>query len=248
MMLNSIQYKLWVNSDVLIKKNTFEIICRTVASWFSESLSVGLAPLDARAFAGTVDSLRPSDVIWRHSGGSTLAQVIACCLATLGLYLSQCRLSHQIPQSSIPNICLIITYLKRHQNLPGAKDILWVPRPVVEGLFVHSYSQLSKNSFFIHNMKQFILWCSDYNLKSTYWCTISLASIMTPWFGIVCTWWHWLLWGVMVVGHAIITSINVQSCGLRYINRQYYHLIRDHEEAIIKKHLLNYWGNRDMKI
>ena len=34
--------------------------------------------------------VRPSDAIWRHWYGSTLAQVIACCLTTPSHYLSQC--------------------------------------------------------------------------------------------------------------------------------------------------------------
>ena len=39
-----------------------------------------------------VNSLRPSDATWRHSSGSTLAQVMACCLTAPSHYLNQCWL------------------------------------------------------------------------------------------------------------------------------------------------------------
>ena len=38
------------------------------------------------------NSLWPSDTIWRHKSGSTLAQVMACCLAAPSHYLNQCWL------------------------------------------------------------------------------------------------------------------------------------------------------------
>ena len=39
-----------------------------------------------------VNSLRPSDTIWRHRSMSTLAQVMACCLTASSHYLNQCWL------------------------------------------------------------------------------------------------------------------------------------------------------------
>ena len=39
-----------------------------------------------------VNSLWPSDPIWRQRSGSTLAQIMACCLAAPSHYLNQCRL------------------------------------------------------------------------------------------------------------------------------------------------------------
>ena len=39
-----------------------------------------------------VNSLWPSDAIWRQRSGSTLAQVIACCLTAPSHYLNQCWL------------------------------------------------------------------------------------------------------------------------------------------------------------
>ena len=38
----------------------------------------------------TLNSFRPSDAMWRHRSGSTLAQVMACCLTTPSHYLNQC--------------------------------------------------------------------------------------------------------------------------------------------------------------
>ena len=40
-----------------------------------------------------VNSLWPSDTIWRHSSGSPLAQVMACCLTAPSHYLHQCWLT-----------------------------------------------------------------------------------------------------------------------------------------------------------
>ena len=34
----------------------------------------------------SVNSLRPTDALWRHRSGSTLDQVMACCLTTPGYY------------------------------------------------------------------------------------------------------------------------------------------------------------------
>ena len=39
-----------------------------------------------------VNSLWPSDTIWRHKSGSTLDQVMACCLTAPSHYLNQCWL------------------------------------------------------------------------------------------------------------------------------------------------------------
>ena len=39
-----------------------------------------------------INSLRPSDAIWRHRSGSTLAQIMACCLTAPSHYLNQCWL------------------------------------------------------------------------------------------------------------------------------------------------------------
>ena len=40
-----------------------------------------------------VNSLWPSEAIWQHGSGSTLAQVMACCLMAPSHYLNQCWLT-----------------------------------------------------------------------------------------------------------------------------------------------------------
>ena len=45
---------------------------------------------------GLVNSLRPSDTIWRHRSGSTLVQVMACCLTAPSHYLNQCWLISEV--------------------------------------------------------------------------------------------------------------------------------------------------------
>ena len=52
--------------------------------WHKHSLPVDVLSL--------FNSLRPSDVIWQHRSGSTLAQVMACCLTAPSHYLNQCWL------------------------------------------------------------------------------------------------------------------------------------------------------------
>ena len=81
-----------------------------------------------------VDSLAPSDTIWRQRSGSTLAQVMACCLTAPGHYLNQSWLiiskvkwhsskSKFTRDISITEIILKIKYLKFHSNFPGANEL-----------------------------------------------------------------------------------------------------------------------------
>ena len=81
-------------------------------------------------------SLWPTYAIWRHKSGSTLVQVMACCLMAPSHYLNQrwliiskvCgihmrAISQKIPQPSITKISLKITYLKFYSTLPGANKL-----------------------------------------------------------------------------------------------------------------------------
>ena len=70
------------------------------------------------------NSSKPSDAIWRHRSGSTLGQVMACCLTAPSHYLNQCW---EIPQPSITKIHLKMTYLKCHSNFPGANELRFKP-------------------------------------------------------------------------------------------------------------------------
>ena len=59
-------------------------------------MRVGTTKITWKCMNGTkiqgVNSLWPSDTIWRHRSGSTLAQVRACCLTAPSHYLNQCWL------------------------------------------------------------------------------------------------------------------------------------------------------------
>ena len=56
-----------------------------VTSFRNGNLTVGLSALH-------INSLGPCDAIWRQRSGSTLAQVMACCLTAPSHYLNHCRL------------------------------------------------------------------------------------------------------------------------------------------------------------
>ena len=85
------------------------------------------------------NSLWPSDAIWRQRSGSTLAQVMACCLTAPSHYLNQCWLiiSKVLWHSSEDIITrrfedtiikrLKIRFLKLHQDFPGTNEsiLIW---------------------------------------------------------------------------------------------------------------------------
>ena len=81
-----------------------------------------------------INSLWPSDPIWRHRSGSTLAQVMVCCLTApthnmnqswlifkgvLGPY-PESNLIYELLKRSIWKVSLEFTLLKFYPNLPGA--------------------------------------------------------------------------------------------------------------------------------
>ena len=67
-----------------------------------------------------VNSLRPSDAIWQHISGSTLAQVMAWCSQAPSHYLNQCWLIiSKVLWPPYTKISLKITYIKLNWNLPG---------------------------------------------------------------------------------------------------------------------------------
>ena len=59
---------------------------------YVENISIILAKLTVIKTWSTSNSLWPSDAIWWHRSGSTLAQVMACCLTAPRHYLNQCWL------------------------------------------------------------------------------------------------------------------------------------------------------------
>ena len=83
-----------------------------------------------------VNSLWPSDAIWRQGTRSTLVQVMACCLTAPSHYLTNVDLSSlrssdvhlmaisfEISQPSVTKISLKIIFLRFHWNLPGASEL-----------------------------------------------------------------------------------------------------------------------------
>ena len=75
------------------------------------------------------NSLWPSDTIWWHRSGSTLAQVMACCHQAPSHYLIQCwqqgpvTFIWETPQPSIIRIRLKIPFPKFNWSHPGANKL-----------------------------------------------------------------------------------------------------------------------------
>ena len=112
-----------------------------------------------------VNSLWPNDAIWRHRSGSTLAQVMACCLMAPSHYLNQCwliinkvqrhlaeRNFTRKTQPSVTKVISKITYPKFNLNLPGSNELsgssliqvmarcLFSPKPLSKSML--AYCQL----------------------------------------------------------------------------------------------------------
>ena len=94
-----------------------------------------------------INSFRPIDAIWWHWSGSTLAQVMACCLSAPSHYLTNVDLSsvrlsgihlraisQEIPQPPFTKVSLKITYLKLNWNLPGANELTHWPLGDLNGI------------------------------------------------------------------------------------------------------------------
>ena len=83
----------------------------------------------------SLNPLWPSDAIWHCISGSTLAQVMACCLMAPSHYLNQCWLSikmvlwyspilQEVLKISIHQISLKDTFAKLLPHLPGANALI----------------------------------------------------------------------------------------------------------------------------
>ena len=84
-----------------------------------------------------LNSLWPGDAIWRHRSGSTLAQVMACCLMAPGHYWTNVDLSSvryrgihlgvvslQWPNISVIKVSLNIIYLKLQPYCPWINELI----------------------------------------------------------------------------------------------------------------------------
>ena len=74
------------------KPRYFTFFSSLVSSVQFNSIQFCLLFLSADALATAVNLLGPSDAIWWQKSGSTLAQVMACCLTAPSHYLNQCWL------------------------------------------------------------------------------------------------------------------------------------------------------------
>ena len=68
------------------------IYCKTVGLFPSNRCQFKLGKVNKTAALPEINSLGPIDAIWRQKTGSTLAQVMACCLTAPSHYLNQCWL------------------------------------------------------------------------------------------------------------------------------------------------------------
>ena len=81
---------------------------------FSNGMSIRVLPWSK----SLLNSLRPSDAIWRHRSGSTLAHVMACCLTAPSHYLNKCWLMisevmwHSPDSNFIENIYLSLKWVR----------------------------------------------------------------------------------------------------------------------------------------
>ena len=99
---------------------------------FARHHSYLLSELCVSWWSDKINSLWPSDTIWWHGSGSTLAQVMACCLTAPSHYLNQCWpiirkvLWHSLEEMF--NIFVLDVSFKFHDlrlqpHLPGANEL-----------------------------------------------------------------------------------------------------------------------------
>ena len=97
--------------------------------------------------------LSPSDAVWQQRSGSTLAQVMACCLLAPGHYQNLCWLiiskvlwhssegnSQEITQPPFTKHSLKMTFLKLNWNPPGANELTHWGRDKMDAISQTTYS------------------------------------------------------------------------------------------------------------
>ena len=111
------------------------MLAETIQFW-TQMWHATLYSTQSCAVVISINSLWPSDAIWRQRSRSTLAQVMACWLTAPSHYLNQCWLiitkvlwhsfatvSQQLPKPSISEISFEIGYLKFYSDPPGANEL-----------------------------------------------------------------------------------------------------------------------------
>ena len=109
----------------------------------------------------TINSLWPSDIIWRQGSTSTLAPVTACCLMAPSHYLNQCWLV-------ISNVLLIVSRfflalslpVRFHQSMVNSDMILYSVKEKINHVLMNALYRLktlnnrymSKDFFFLNGV------------------------------------------------------------------------------------------------
>ena len=119
----------------------------------------------------SLKSLGPSDAIWCWRSGSTLVQVMACCLTAPSHYVNQCwfiitkvqwhSAKGNFPRDtpSITTISLQITYLKFHAHLPGTNELIVLLQSM--GVFSHQFIQITQHcdsSLWFQIIRNYFVW------------------------------------------------------------------------------------------
>ena len=123
----------WWSGDTINKAISSHGMYLALPEYSGISITRVKAPCWISSF---INLLRPSDAIWCHRSGSTVAQVMAYCLIVPSCYLNQCwpiisEVQWQSPEgnftrhtSAIIHLNLSENYLKFHSDsLPGANEL-----------------------------------------------------------------------------------------------------------------------------
>ena len=130
------------------------------------------------------NSLKPSDTIWQYESGSTLAQVMACCLMAPSHYLSQCCLIikgavtftwGQYLRKCSRYISLLCVWKVLFKNTTASPKQQWVN-------FLSGHIERPGTIF---SVMPFWAWDSFHK-----WFFNRNSNSMENWFGVNCTVWY----------------------------------------------------------
>ena len=121
----------WTDADKILVKNNLR-------KPFELNLNDCMKDFSYMVANSVFNSLWPSDDIWRHRSGSTLAKAMACCeIAGLpeptltrhqrDLVAITYMISQKTLKISIPDMSLKIIALRSQQHFPGANELKWQP-------------------------------------------------------------------------------------------------------------------------
>ena len=113
----------------------------------------------------SINSLRPSDAIWRQISGSTLAQVTACCLTAPSHYLGQCWLtiSGVLQHAHQSNFIGYIQEFNPQHELENYSLKFFPHHPGINELSLGTWHLLASHQAFIPTKCWFIVHCNPRN-------------------------------------------------------------------------------------